>query len=110
MAKNSDPLGNALTQMTDPVAGAAMYVDMVFKGIPIGEVQRAELVKAFVGGTLWLLTTQLHVIAALPEDEAVLVQQGIYEKAKAFAMGLQDNGAGGMTDEPVVSSNNTKEG
>lgn len=102
MASSSDrkPLP---PELSDPVAGADLYIQMLFSGVPIGEVQRTELQKAFVAGTLWLMEIQLQYLAVIPEDEGAEAMEKIHDSALRFALGLPDNGAGGLSNEPLAT-------
>lgn len=79
------------------------YLNTVFKGVPIGEVQKLELKKAFYGAVHWLLEVQKEYVSLIEsEDEAVAFLERILAETVQFGKGLPDNGPGGMTEEPLI--------
>lgn len=92
----------AVEDTIDPIKAADGYIEILFNGIEIGPVQRNELRKAFVAGIVWLQEIELNFIATLSDESAgALMLQRIQQQCLQFALGLKDNGQGGMTSEEL---------
>lgn len=82
-----------------------LYLDMMFKGMPINPIQRNELEKAYYAGVGWLLTVQRDYVATLTEEQGVQFLQNLFEQIIMFALQLPNNGQEPhFTEEPVQPS------
>lgn len=105
MAGSSDQTaGDLLDNLLSIERGFEMYLGELFKGVSVGEAQKLELKKMFFLGVMWLNQTQNYCIWPLPGRQQSYAMNKIQCEVEAFAKSLPDNGQGGLTDEPVVSS------
>jgi hypothetical protein len=69
------------------------------------QVQRDDMKKAFFGGAVTVLTTLMTIATGekdLPDEVGAQIIEEMHIEAMQFAMGLPDNGAGGLMDQIIV--------
>lgn len=67
------------------------FVDTIFRGIDISDVQRSEMKNAFYGGAAMMLT-QLLELSTAPREAALSHIQSLREESLRFAAGKLGEG------------------